>query len=589
MLRFLKSVLLLILLYEIPVFAQKAELRFSAASLYATAIKLTGDSTCWQIIVSLSDRDTATNGFIMNVHSQIQIKDFASLHKSVKQSRLNLSRHIKSGAKVFTSEELDSAAVLIKNYDAEIMKGNISDAQRIGRKFVEIVGVIGKLIAERRTEAIDAKLAQKTGIVDKRKGLLGSWQSALINDLFASYDGVRTGEAGLAQLFFTDGVDLTVDPNTTIVIRESHMDKLDKTVKRDLALMNGSILAKLSAKAKETNKFAFRAGTSESMVKSGKFWASTIQDKKTKVSNYDGTIDLTASNVKIKLQQNQGTVVEKGKAPLPPINLLGAPQLNWERLDTVIYSEKLTLQWTKITNAVSYQVEVCPGRNFDHDIKRISLKSPLYELTSIPLTSVYVRIIAVDKYGLRGVDSPIYHIMHVKDTTPPPIQIDGWEMDRKYTANDTLTIKGKTKAEATLIAGGGKHTVQADGSFSFKVAVAKPETQVKIISTDKSGNSSVRTLSIVPMEIEKLFNIKWSVKATETSVYSQGESIEAHGTAYPGIMVDAALGEQHMSVQTNSQGDWAISMKAVKGETLRIRFDSIYDGKTIGTKTWKVE
>ena len=589
MLRFLKSVLLIILLYELPVFAQKAEMRFSAASLYATSVKLTGDSTCWPIIVLLSERDTAANGFILNARSQIQINDFKVLHKSVKQVRLNLSQHIKSGAKVFTSDELDSAAVFIKRYDAEIMNGNISGAQHQGQKFIDIVGVIGKLIAERRTEAIDAKLAQKTGIVDKRKGLLGSWQSAYINDLFASYDGIRTGETSLAQLFFTDGVDVTVDPNTTVVIRESHMDKLDQTVKRDLALMNGSILAKLSAKAKETNKFAFRAGTSESIVKSGKFWASTIQDKKTKLSNYDGTIDLTASKVKIKLRQNQGTVVEKGKAPLPPINLLGAPQLTWGRLDTVIYSEKLTLQWTTINNAISYQVEVCPGTNFDHDIRRISIKAPVYQLTGIPLASVYVRIIAVDSYGLRGVESPTYRIMHVKDTTPPPIQIDGWDMDRKYTANDTVTIKGKTKAEATLIANDEKQMVQADGSFSFMTAIARPETHVKIISTDKSGNSSVRTLSIVPMEKEKLFNITWGGRATETSIYSQGESVEAHGNAYPGVKVTASLGNQRVSVQTNSQGDWAISIKAIKGDTLRIIFDSIYDGKTIGTKTWKVE
>ena len=169
MLRFLKSALLIILLYELPVFAQKAEMRFSAASLYATAVKLTGDSTCWPIIVLLSKRDTAANGFILNARSQIQIKDFKLLHKSVKQARLNLSQHIKSGAKVFTSDELDSAAVFIKKYDAEIMDGNISGAQRLGRKFTDIVGAIGKLIAERRTEAIDAKLAQKTGNVDKRK------------------------------------------------------------------------------------------------------------------------------------------------------------------------------------------------------------------------------------------------------------------------------------------------------------------------------------------------------------------------------------------------------------------------------------
>jgi len=577
------------MLYEMSVFAQKTDMRFSAASLYTTAVKLTGDSTCWPIIVSHSERDTATNGFILNSHAQIQLKEFALVHKNVKQARLNLSQHIKSGAKVFASEKLDSAIVLIKNYDGKILKGTISGAQELGQNITEIVRVIGKLITERRTEAIDAKLAQKTGIVDKRKGLLGIWQSAFINDLFASYDGVRTGEASLAQLFFTDGVDVTVDPNSTVVIRESHMDRLDQSVKRDLALMNGSILAKLSAKAKETNKFAFRAGTSESMVKSGRFWASTIQDKKTKLSNYDGTIDLTASKVKIVLQQNQGTVVEKGKAPLPPINLLGGPQLSWGRLDTVIYNDKMTLQWKTISKAVSYQVELCPSRNFDHDMNRISVKAPAYQLTGIPLASLYVRIIAVDSYGLRGVDSPIYHIIRVKDTQPPPIQIDGWEMDRKYTANDRITIKGRTKADAVLIAGGEKQTVQTNGSFSFQVAVARPETQVKIVVTDQSGNSSTRTLSIVPMNLEKLFTIHWNGRATETTLYTQGEFIEAHGNAYPGVRVSAILGEQQVSVQSNSQGDWAISLKATKGETLRITFDSITDGKTIGTKTWKVE
>jgi hypothetical protein len=588
-LRFSRFIPLLFLLCTLSVFAQKSGLRYNAASVYSIAAKLTGDSACWSILVSLSERDAATNGFILNTQSQIQIKNFAIVHKNVKQARLKLSEHIKSGAKVFASEELNSATDLIKNYDVEIAKGNSIDAQQLGGKFTERVEAIGKRIAERRTEAIDARLAQKTGIVDKRKGLLGSWQSAFINDLFASYDGVRTGEASLAQLFFTDGVDVTVDPSTTVVIRESHIDKLDQTVKRDIALINGSMLAKFSAKAKETNKFAFRAGTSESMVKSGKFWASTVQDKKTKLSNYDGTIDLTASNVKVSLQQNQGTIVEKGKAPLPPINLLAAPLLTWGRIDTVIYSEKLTLQWTAIINAVSYQVELCPSKNFDHDINRILVKASLYQLTNIPLASVYVRIIAIDKYGLRGVDSPTYRIIHVKDTQPPPIQIDGWEMDRKYTANDALTIHGKTKAEAILTVDGKKQPVKADGSYSFEVTVVRPETQVKILATDQSGNTSVRTLSIVPMEPEKLFRITWGGRATDTTVYSQGESVEAHGNAYPGVRVTAVLGDQRLSVQTNSQGDWAISMRAIKGELFRITFDSIYDGKTIGTKTWKVE
>jgi hypothetical protein len=577
------TIFLILCLAEILV-SQKKELRFGAASVYTIASKLTGDSTCWPIIVSLSERDAATNGFILHLRAQDQIKDFSTLHKKVKQARINLNEHIKSGAKVFATEELDSATACMKSYDTEVRNGNITEVSRIGQRFTESVGTIKKLIAERRTEAIDAKLAQKTGTVDKRKGLLGQWQSAFIGDLFASYDGVRTGMISFAQLFFTDGVDVTVDPNTIVVIRESHLDKLDQTVKRDLALMNGSILTKLSAKAKETNRFSFRAGTSESTVKSGKFWASALQDKQAKLSNYDGTIDLTASNVRVTLQQNQGTVVEKGKAPLPPVNLLSAPQLKWERLDSVVYTNKLQLQWARIEKASSYQVEVCSNKSFDHDIKRILIKTPSVQLTDIPLSSIYFRVQAIDTYGLRGVDSPIYRIMRVKDTQPPPIQIDGWEMDRKYTANDTLTIKGKTKADVALSIDGKRESVESDGSFSFRVPVRRPETQVKIVVTDQSGNMTMRKLSIVPMETEKLFRIQWHDRTDETTVYPQGESIEAHGNAYPGVRVSATLGEQQMSVQTNSQGDWAISVKAVKGSILKLTFDSIDDKKNYRIK-----
>ena len=268
--------------------AQKGVIRFDAASIYETTTKLTGDSTCWPIVVSLAQRDASTNSFKLNTDAQKRIRSFATLHRKVKQTKLNLNQDIKSGAKVFATEELDSATSFMKTYDSEMINGNITISQQYAQKFIESVSIIEKLISERRTEAIDAKLAQKTGIVDKRKGLLGGWQSAFIGDLFAAYDGIRTGELSLAQLFFTDGVDVTVDPSTTVVIRESHMDKLDQTVKRDIALVNGSVLTKLSAKAKETNKLAFRAGTSESLVKSGKFWARTVQDKRAKLSNYDG-------------------------------------------------------------------------------------------------------------------------------------------------------------------------------------------------------------------------------------------------------------------------------------------------------------
>jgi hypothetical protein len=58
---------------------------------------------------------------------------------------------------------------------------------------------------------------------------------------------------------------------------------------------------------------------------------------------------------------------------------------------------------------------------------------------------------------------------------------------------------------------------------------------------------------------------------------------------YPGIRATAMFIRQHISVQTNSQDDWAISIRAIKGDALKLIFDSIDDEKIIGSKTWKIE
>ena len=374
-----------------------------------------------------------------------------------------------------------------------------------------------------------------------------------------------------------------------IVIRASQLDKLNQTVRRDLALVNGSLLAKLSAKAKETSNFSFQAGTSESQIKSGKFWASTIPNKSARVSNYDGMIALSASNVRVTLQSNQGTVVEKGKPPLQPIDLLPSPDLAWSRIDSVIYADKLKLEWKTIPGAVHYQIEASPSKDFDRDIKRFSVTSASFELTGIPLAVTYVRLQSIDRYSLRGTDSPVYKIIRTKNTQPPPIQIDGWDMDRLYTVLESVTIHGKTAAYVKLTINDVIVKLDPMGTFTYTAPVGKPETQLNIAAVDQSGNISKRLLSIVPMDTAQVYRIDWNCAVAEGILRPTGETVEARGTAYPHVRVSAELGSQKSVVMTSSQGMWAVSLKPVKGEVLRLMFESLNDSRSIGTKTWRVE
>ena len=569
--------------------SQNAPMNFSAGNVYKTAQQIIGDSAAWPLLIELSTRDVESNGFFLSKEAQKQLKDFSKIHKQVADGKIFFTRLLKAGARVFATEKLDSATQLSARYDASVKNGSLTDATKFAGLYLRTLSEIEKEIRSKRNEDIDALIAQKSGAVDKRKGFLGSWQTASKGDLLAQSDGVKTGDASFAQLAFTDGVEVVVDPNSTVVIRESKMDKLDQTVRRDIALVKGSLLTKLTESAKERSNFTFQAGSSESQIKSGKFWASAIEERRVKLSNYDGTMDVSANNKKVKLNQNEGTVVEKGKDPLPPVQLLSAPQLKWNSIDSVIYDSEFLLAWNSIEKSGSYKIEICKEKEFNTTIKSFISSQTSFLLKNIEIGILFVRVLAIDKLGLRGIESPTYRLVRVEDKLPPAIYVDGWETDRRYTALVSLLIKGTTEPDAKFIVDGKLMPLAANGEFSFSVNVGQTEKQIKISATDRSGNTRERTLSIVPIDTNRVKRIEWNCPENETTLTPSSENISASGTAYPSMKIIVIHGTQTSNVQTDSQGNWALSMKRIKNEELKIVFESISDNKIILTKTYIVK
>ncbi|HUI28693.1 MAG TPA: FecR domain-containing protein [Candidatus Acidoferrales bacterium] len=581
-------VLLAMLIFLPSLQAQKKSIEFRASELSGTAFAFAGDSTAWPIIVSLAIRNVASNSFTLSVAAQKQLKGFAIEHNRVLQAREQMSLLIENGARVFASDQLDSVMSFFSMYEHAIREGSVEEAHRHAAQIMAGMEQMQKLTDENRDEAVDARLAQKTGTVDKRRGYLGAWQTAFLGDLFVAYDGVKTGEKSIALLSFVDGVDVSVDPNTTVIIRASKRDRLSQKVKRNMALVNGSLLTMFSEKAKETNDFSFEAGTSESVVKSAKFWASAKGDLSAKISNYEGTIDLSASNVRVTLQSNEGTIIKKGQPPLRPITLLPPPHLNWRLNDSIIYVDHLILKWEEVAGAAQYEVEASPGKNFDQETKRFATASTDFELLGIPLASTYVRLHCIDRYGLRGIDSPVYTIIRTENTPRPPILIDGWNTDLRYTVLEEVTIHGRTRTDVALAINGRAVELDSSGAFSYIARLHKPETVLDIVAQDNSGNVSRRELSIIPMDSSKVFQVDWNCPIIGGELSATGPTIEARGTAYPRVRVVAEVGDQKVTALTSPRGIWAMSLKPERSKLLRLTFESIDDACPIGSKTWKV-
>ena len=120
---------------------------------------------------------------------------------------------------------------------------------------------------------VQAKLDQKKGNVDKKVGLLGSWEQAEIGELFKESDGLKTGTDSYATLSFADGTNLIVDPNTTAVIRKSRVDRLSETSNAEINLEEGGLLAKLSSLAASNSTYILNAGNSQTTLKTTNFYA----------------------------------------------------------------------------------------------------------------------------------------------------------------------------------------------------------------------------------------------------------------------------------------------------------------------------
>jgi len=563
-------------------FAQQRERGyvFNAGELMQVSQRLAGDSAAWQIVVASAERRTSTNEFVLSTTAQKILRTFSTLRAKVNRERATLSRLVKRGAPILAEQEFLKTSSALQAHDQAVAKGDIAKAMQEGESFLLLLPTLSKAVEARRTEAVEAKLRTKTGDVDKRKGLLGAWQQAEIGDLFAESDGIRTGTNSTAALAFIDGSQIVINPNTTAVVRTSRIDKLERTAQANIALIKGSLLSQLSKQAQESGAFKLSAGKAEAIIRSGKFWASVNEASATRIANYEGTMEVKAGKMAVTLKKNQGTVVLKGKEPTPPVELLPAPRLQWNALDTVIFRNELLLRWNPVANTTKYQIEVSSERNFSQNVQTYSTSATSFLLKNLPNETRFVRLQAFDKLGLRGADSPTYRILRSPDTEPPFIFVQDFPIQKgdtltRYITLLQLDIQGETEPNATLLKDGTPIEVAPNGTFQFSVSLENLSEKLILLSAfDAAKNRRNLVLRLVSIRQERLVQMKWNCAVVGDTLISNGLPIQVYGTAYPNLLLSLTHGNRTYSVAADAKGNWAIALEPLANQTLTVSFEA---------------
>jgi len=561
---------------------------FPASELKNRTAELTGNPNNWPVIVELARHDISSNTFILSQENILRLQNLSSIENDIVQQKARIGKLIEEGATIFAKNQLERTQKIITDYSSYIEAGDIEAASAVGMQINMAVEQLDSTLTANRIVDIEAKLVNKEGEVDKRKGILRGWEEAFIGDLFEETDGVRTYDESFAKMTFVDGSDIIVNPNTTAIIRKSRIDKLDEYADTEVTLVEGKLLTKLSAIGKERNQFILRAGSSESELKTQNFFAETDTANRVRLTNYDGQANVTANDVTISIYKNEGTIIEEGKAPRNPVKLLPAPELMTSATDTVINKSEFVFRYKPVNKAAGYRIQYSNSSNFDDEVNEVETKGNTVTFSGIQKGSTYVKVQAIDSLGLAGPYSRFLRIVRNEDRQPPPVFIAKSQNDILYINSDTLNLRGVTETGTSLQINSETVRVKGDGSFEKPMLFTQAVDTITVVAKDPAQNKTTKKVTVVNLTKKLLSELKWQNAAEDDGITVFENPVTVSGQAFPSLLIELTNNGTVKRVKTDLKGRWGVIIPLNEGK-LEIKIKDPSTDETYISRTFNVQ
>lgn len=582
--------LTLLVLFFLSVDAMVAQnsddLDFGSNQLSEISEIYAGSANNWPIVRKLANFNYSTNRFYLGPEEVAKLEEFLESWKKLDNSRQIFSGLSTEGGQIFAPQELSHLDSLFTLYRSLINDADMEEAITLAERIVFRVEEVSRLVEERRIEDVEAKLEEKTGQVDRRRGLLSEWINSVIGDLYYRSDGIRTGTDSQAQLLFIDGSDVVLYENTTAVINQSRVDKLTNRSEVEIELSGGSLLTRLTAIALNDSQYRLNAGTSTSEIRSNNFWVESLDEERVTLSNYDGEVLVGAEQMQVSLLENEGTIVLRGREPVAPIRLLPAPELNIDSSDILLYTDNLRISWSPVSGASFYETVLSAATTFDAGLRVTRNEENELNLESIPEGISYIQVRAFDENGLRGNSSRTLRVFHIVSDMPPPVILDTKNQTVVFSFEPLYILSGTTEPGVNLRIDGQPIPVDENGRFEATISI-EDEKAVQVVAENSAGISREITQIIRYVDADQLFDLQWSVRVNGNQVY-RAPRILISGRAHHFMNVEILVGDHRYHLPVGSSGRWAREIQTEQSNEIFIRFTDKNSGETVAEKTFNI-
>lgn len=313
-----------------------------------------------------------------------------------------------------------------------------------------------------RREAADLKVIASQGDVQVEGGRLSTGTAV------KEGQQINTGDNGFVTVQLADGSTLTVQSKSRVKVDSARqLVNTGGVLDSVFRVVSGRVEAGVERQRGPAARFEVRTDTSTMGVRGTRFRVSAETGGKVARSEVvEGKVAVKSEGTgspELGLEAGFGTVVEAGKAPLPPVALLPAPRMP----DGALRFERTaaSIKVSGVDGAKSYRALVAVDAAFKDVRADVQADKPEFVLPALPDGNYVLRVRAVDALGLEGQDAEKPFVLAAQPEPP----------EMKAPPPAARIAQPRVAFEWTPASGADRYTLQVARDEGFKEVVLSEE------------------------------------------------------------------------------------------------------------------
>jgi hypothetical protein len=236
--------------------------------------------------------------------------------------------------------------------------------------------------------------------------------------VLAPGDELRAGRAGHVRLKLADESTISFWGPGGLMLDRLRVLPSAKGMDASVRLENGRIEAVIRNPRGGDTRFEVRTPVAVASTREALFRVTAAQSRSMTCEVAEGSVQIadSASLASVAIPGGHGTRVVAGHPPMRPTTLLPAPRL-WTGIQ-LVEQKRVEIPFPALQRAGSYRMIVSPGADLYQHLVDDVLDAPRLRITGLADGDYFVRVRAIDEFGLEGAGAIVR--MRVRILPDPP-------------------------------------------------------------------------------------------------------------------------------------------------------------------------